>query len=65
MGITLHNQVDIKVQKKEETDAEFTERLNNWLVNHKNNPILMCATASSDGRQTLNFAYRIALKDKE
>lgn len=62
----LFNQIQILVQQ-EETGKEFSDRVNVWLKEHEHRPILINATASQNGRQTLNFQYtqkRIKVTDK-
>ena len=58
------NQVQIIVQGKDEGAEEFSDRLNRWLQRHEFRPMLRCATASSDGRQTLNFDWSIEVENK-
>ena len=61
MKKTGYNQFEIIVQKNSETGLEFAERLNKWSKNHTNMPMLINATATNDGRQTLNFSCYIAI----
>ena len=53
----LFNQIEIIVQLQDENGKEFTKRVNDWLLKHEHSPVLINATASQNGRQTLNFQY--------
>lgn len=61
---TGYNQVCIIVQDADEGASAFSTRLNEWLKKHEYMPILINATASSNGRQTLNFLWFVPIENK-
>ena len=63
MKKTGYNQFAIIVQGKNETGQEFAHSLNQWSKDHEYMPMLVNATASSDGRQTLNFNWYVPIPE--